>query len=293
MKKLIFLILVLYNIIYANQIIDKKIIQYGFHIESILLSNEKEVRIAIQMWIQEFLNSKNLEVKVQFYTDEAVMIDDFLVKKRLDIIGFNPIRYIKNKLKLKSAYNKTMFTFLASKKDYVQYYLIGSNSRIKKSFLDIKDKSVGIKKSDYSAKIWFDYFSIKNFNHQYKGLIKSEKNFNKQSSAIMSLYFKKVDLAVVSKSTWDTMSELNPVIKKEISIIEKSPLIFASYVGVASNTVSKETIDLFQKSVKKVNNTLRGKQILSLLKVNKVVFIDSTYLDNLEEFLIKYDKLKN
>lgn len=293
MKKLILFLLLLYNALVADQIIDKKIIRYGFHLESILFSNEKEVRIAIQMWIQEFLDSKDLELRVKFYTDETVMIDDFLIKKRLDIIGFNSIRYLKNKMKLKNSYSETMFTFSGSKKNYIQYYLIESNGRKNKNSLTIKDKSVAIKKKDYSAKIWFDYLCIKNFNQNYKDLVKSEKSFKKQSSAILSVYFKKVNLAVISKSTWDIMNELNPVITKEIGVIKKSPSIFASYIGMISNRVSDETIEKLRKSAKKVNNTLRGKQILSLLKFNKIIFTDSTYLENLENFLVKYEEVKD
>lgn len=291
MKKILLLIVLFCNCMFANQMNDKEEINYGFYIDSILLSNEKEVRIAIEMWIKEFIHLENINVNVKIYSDVSFMIDDFVNKKTIDIIGFNSIAYLNNKHILADSY-KNMFTFSSSKDDYIQYYLIQIKKDTGKKALDIKDKTVAIKKGDLSAKLWLDTLSMNSFDTSYKKLIKEEVGLEKQSSGILKVYFKEVDFAVVSKGTWKIMHELNSALTLNIKIVKKSPAIFSSYIGMISNRVAKDVANKFIRSVKRVNDTKRGKQILSLLKVHSVIVIDESYLNELEDFLEEYNRLR-
>ena len=155
-----------------------------------------------------------------------------------------------------------MFTFTGSKEKYIQYYLIHSKEDNKENEFKLTNKNISIKRGDLSAKIWLNFLSIKKYHQSYITQIKEEVVLEKQSSGILKVYFKEVDYSVVSKSTWEIMSELNPSIMDKIIVVKKSPVIFTSYIGILSNRLSKDIANKFINSAKKVNTTTRGKQIL-------------------------------
>jgi len=291
MIKKLFIIINLTCLLYAQNAAEKITVNFGFYVNSILLSNEKETVLAIELWIKELMLSQEITVNLRIYDAIDVMIDDFLKDDKLQMMGFDSITYLKNKKVLMGEYQK-LWTLRASKEEYIQYYLIRTTQDKEENF-ELKDKNIAIKKGDLSAKMWLDTLSIKNFKKPYKKLVKSEVLVDQQSSAMLRVYFQNVDCAVVTKSTFEVMKELNPSVAKKIRIVKKSPKIFVSYVGLFSKKLSKDVISVFKKSQNEINMTPKGRLILDLLKVNKVVSIKESFLNNLDEYYKNYQKLLN
>lgn len=279
--------LLFFNMLYANNIKEGTSINFGFYTNSTLISNNKDIRIAIELWIKEIMYSSGIDINLRIYDNIDLMMDDFLYHKKLQMLGFEPIDFIKNRHKLVKKYQK-LWTFQVSKDKYIQYYFIEKKKEKNYKF-NLNNKNIAIKKGDLSAKIWLDMLSIENFKQPYKKVIQSETLVEKQSSAILKVYFEKLDCAVVSKDTFDVMKELNPNIVHKLDIIKKSPKIFLSYIGLLSKNLSKQSANKLEKSMNMINHSSKGRQILDLLKVEKILILEEEFFQKLEIFYKNYE----
>lgn len=283
MKKVILIFLLLSNILYSNSLVKKRIINFGFHVDGILMSSEKEVKIPLQMWVNKFIHIKNSYITVTTYTYVDKILNDFLDKKTLTMIGFNSITYLKNKNKLKNQFQE-MFMFVNSKEKYLQYYLISNKDELIQT---LEKKSVVIKKGDLAAKMWLEYLLHKKYKikKHYFETFDKEISVDKQSKTVLNLFFGKADYTVVTKYIWDTIT----AIKAKIKVVEKSPKIFTTFIGILSKEIDEDVVYSLKQSIKSM---IEGQPVLNLLKVKKVLNIEESYLDDLDTFYNEYQNLE-
>lgn len=261
---------------------NQKVINYGLYLDGVLLSGEKDVRVAINLWLNHFIRLDNKKINVNLYDDLDKLIEDFTQNKTVNIIGFDSISYLERQHLLKNHYQE-IFTFANSKEEYVQYYLIANKYR---RLAEIKNRILCMKKGDSAARIWIDYLVHKKLNghKHYTELIKKEITIKKQSQAVLNTFFGKANFAVVTKNVWDTIVKINPKIKSRLNVVEKSPKIFTTSIGLIAKSISKEIVNEFKKSIDEVNHSVKGRQILDLLKVKRVLMVDETYFNKLGLF---------
>ena len=101
------------------------------------------------------------------------------------------------------------------------------------------------------------------------------------SKAILPVFFGKADSCLVTRSGFDLMNELNPQIGKRLQVRASSPPLLRSVLCLSPDYVEKEA-GLVKKEGLQLNSLPKGEQLITLLRMKKLVEFDPAFLENLE-----------
>ena len=252
---------------------------------------QNKVKRIILKTINKMSESLDLKINVVFIEKEDDLLENFKKYEKYNTMIVFSSFYLENKEEIQKI-SKNPFLFNNSSNKNTQYYLIASKKSKIKSIKDLKNKSFASLTIDDNYGTWVDYLIRKELNTSSKNVIKSEKRVNKNEKLLLNVYFNNVDFTAVSKVVYDDMVLLNPSIKKNLVIIEKSEPIFFFGLGIFHKDTPQRLTDAFQKAVDtdEFNKNFGDLyKMLNLYGVQKTSFED---LKPLDDFYSEYLKLK-
>lgn len=265
-------------------------VKYGFLSEGTLLSYFSDAKIALKSWIQDIASDVDGKVDVEFY-DKPETILNLLKKDKLDMVVFDLPFFFKNKEFILNNCDNFWSSSLGEEK-FSQYYLVAKKSLKAKSFKDIKNKTISIKRNDDRLFIWLEKNSLLQYKKTSKKILK-EISFNKkESTSLLNVFFNKSDFAIVNKKTWEIVTELNPAINKNLEIVKKSKKIHLPFIGFFKKGVNKESIVSFFDMTRDLKNLKNGEHIIELLKFKSIFRLNNTSLKDLTKYYDEYFALK-
>ncbi len=286
----LFLLLISFNlcILQANEKVEYTL---GINVENNDFRKIKDIRLGFQKIFADALNIYHKKLNLTFYESTEEIISDFTKSSKLDILAIKAIDYLKNQKEINNN-SKKFFIIKDSIRDYKQYYLIANTSSNINSIKDIKNKILTSYFENNTIRIWLDKLSLESNKKSYKNLIKLEIKKRSESLAILDVYFKKSDFAIISRSAWEIMIELNPTLKKKIRIIKKSDEIFFFAVAFFKKSRTKELENTFNEltTIEKLKSKVQD--ILVLAKAHSIKFVQKDYLKEIELFYKEYLELK-
>ena len=268
----------------------KKHINMGLQLTGTLDGHNEALNL-IKNWIEEFLSTQNTKIKVSYYEDLDLLYNDFNNKKILDIVVSEPFFYFKHINELETNTNN-FWGNAVSKNNLRQEYLISKKDLKFTSFKDIKDKTLVFKKLNYKVDAWIDKQSYKENKKSYKKLVKKIIYAKDEANALLHIFFRKADLAVISKETWNIMIELNPGIKKRVKVVAKSKEIHIFTMGFFHKRVNSKFIDSFLKTALNLDSIPRNEQMRILIRGNHIFKLNKKDIDQLDVFYKEYHELK-
>lgn len=270
---------------------------FGLENKSLVRADYVDSKIALSLWMKDLGEKENTRINVIFYDNQKDIIADYTQNDKLDIIINDVVSYLENYPKINTA-SEFLWTLSTQKNSkFYRYYLIVNKKSNIKSLKDIKGKTVSVKENDSLAKLWFDKISYETNHKSYTHIIKKQINVSKISRVVLSVLFEKADFAIVTKGTWDTMTEINPSIKNSIDILLQSKSIFVPIIGAAKKNknqegIKSEVMKKFINTASRVKDSVRSKQIRSLIKFENAFILKPTDLDELFKFYEVYKALK-
>lgn len=263
---------------------------FGFLQTGTILNRFKDARVAIKVWLEDIAASYGGNLTLRFYDNNATLYND-LRNGNLDMIVLNLPFYFKNK----SIIDKDAIEFWSiamSKDKYIKYYLIAAKDSNINSFKDIKGKSISMITNDSVGDIWIDKNTLINFKKTYKNVFSEIHPVLKESTALLNVFFKKKDLAVVTRKTWETMLELNPAIKNRVKIIEESKEKHLPFIGFFSKYADKKSIDAFFELSANLKDLKGSRQVIDLLKFDSIIKVNEDSFLELEKYYKEYELLQ-
>ena len=134
--------------------------------------------------------------------------------------------------------------------------------------------------------IWIDkLLKLKKLKPKEK-YFSSIEYFDKPLPAILPVFFNKADACIMTKSLFETVSELNPQLRNELTAIEISQPISIGLVTIRKNISSQDLKDDIKTAFLNMHKTANGKQYLNIFRIEKVIEFKEEYLfstDNLLE----------
>lgn len=286
-KIIIFILLPLF--LYSNEKLEN--INIGYHNNISVVSNYKNSRSALNIWVKDFALNIYENINIELYRDKETVINDY-INNKLDIIPITPYGYLKYKEKLD---NNTMdyWHLKKSKKNaYQKMYLITNIKSNINSISDLKDKKIGIDTLNNFGKVFLEKTYIDSTKKSADNLI-SKISYNKSNSLVLQTYFSKYDAAVVTSFEYDIMLELNPAIKKKIKILKSSPEIFPYLLIFFNKNNTSENIKIFKEILNKFFASERKHELFDMLKIKDLSIIEKRDLDKLDEYYKEYLKSKS
>ena len=270
---------------------SKETFSFGISISDYSIAEQNRIK-NLSLGLQRKLNEENLiNVNISFYENERKILEDFENKKNINALILTSQFYYDNKELIKRI-SKNPYIYRTNELKNSQLFMIANKNSKINSINDIKNKLFANSLYMRNNSIWFDYMTLKNFNKPYQQIIKEETISTKTSNALLDVYFNKADFCIIDKDIYEDMLILNPSLKKNITIIEKSDEIFFYAFTSVHKDISFESLELLNDffTNKKFKNSFREFfKIINLYSVTAIKFED---FDKGEQFFNEYKDLK-
>ena len=254
-------------------------------------SNQNRIKSVLVKFTSKWQKFFDKKINIIFIEDEKNLLKDFKKFEKMNILIAFTTFYLENKEELHK-FSTQPFLFNNDSSTKTQYYLIANKNSEINSIKHLKNKTFSSLSIDQGYSIWLDYLVRKKLKVSLENIIKEKHEFYTNSRLLLDVYFNKSDFTVVSKIVYDDMLLLNPSLKKNLIILEKSKPMFFFALGLFHKSTSKELIDSFMKVVysKKFDEMFRDLFTpLNLYGMQKTSFNE---LEDINKFYDEYKKLK-
>lgn len=112
----------------------------------------------------------------------------------------------------------------------------------------------------------------------------------KPARIILPVFFGQADACLVPESAFLTMAELNPQIRRRLTILERSPG-FIKTIHCATDLIPQDMLDVFIDEGVTMDNSVDGRQLLLIFQVKTNFVFKQEYLTNSERIYRKYQKI--
>jgi phosphonate transport system substrate-binding protein len=131
---------------------------------------------------------------------------------------------------------------------------------------------------------WLDSYLTKRVSSKSRTFFSSIREYPKASQVIMPLFFNKTDACLASKDSLEIMNELNPQIGRSLRILETSPGFLTGLIAVRRD-IRDPRRDALVKALRDMNNDTKGRQLLTMFRINRLVDFKAEHLVSIDRVL--------
>lgn len=231
-----------------------------------------DAQAALKIWVKEIVKAYhyndgyNLKAKIYNRIDE---VKAEMKRDSLAVVVLNTTDYLEynDRIDLDPA------LVLSSRGDiFEQYYILVRKDDTYKNIKDLKGANLGMLSgpAQSASRRWLDVSLAKNNITDKSKFFKKIITSDKESQLILNLFFGHLDACLVSKSAFSLMKELNPQIGSKIISVYSSPSYLIGLICYLNNIISEHEKNLFYTNVIHIQELNSGRQLLSLIKVDKL-----------------------
>ncbi len=161
------------------------------------------------------------------------------------------------------------------------------------SFAELKGKSIMIPSAAKfeSSRIWLEVLLMKAGKGGLDTFFSFVKESPKLQNAIMGVFFRQADAAIVTRTGLNTSCELNPQLAAQLTVLAESPNLSDAVVCLIPGTSEKFRTKIYNAMLQ-LNETKSGKQIYTIFQTNGITPFKEEYLDGLEDMISEHKRLK-
>ncbi len=265
----------------------------GYYFKSInQLANRTDIEISLNYWGKEIFDEESKKHNFGITSSKSILFDSMedmhkaFDQGELDMIVAPPFlitRYFKRE--------ELQDGFLGVLEGHKQetLMLIVRNDKNIDDIKDLHGKRLEMMESDEFAEMYLDTLTLKSLHKSYKNMGLSIQYNKKINLIILDIFFDKADAAMVYRSAFDIMAELNPAIRDKIKILKEYPLKGKNFSFFRRGYPLAED---FTNSMVEFPKNPRGKQILEVFHTVDIDHCSLNDLDSFEQFDKEYNQLK-
>jgi ABC-type phosphate/phosphonate transport system substrate-binding protein len=215
-------------------------------------------------------------------------IQDRIKENKADIIGISIFDYVKYYDELNIT---PIFIVQLGPNPGTEYIVLINSDRKIKSLSDLSSKNIltYLNKEGELASYWlFNEMKKENINDPY-AIINTFTKIEQSRKRVFSVFFGKADGCIISKEQFDSLSELNPQLKKKLKVLYESPS-FVTNVYCSNDNSAKEGVGIANDFVKNINKTNSGSEMIKLFKSIKFVSFEEDFIETTQKL---YDEYKS
>jgi ABC-type phosphate/phosphonate transport system substrate-binding protein len=207
----------------------------------------------------------------------------------VDLVAMATRDYVQMEGSLKA---KPSFTYCAGGQIEIEYLLLVHKDSNIFSLKDLKNKRIAITFGERNnlAPLWMDILLMREGLKTKQESPVNLKLVNKSTQAILPVFFRQMDAAIVSRQAFETSSKLNPQLSKNLRVIAASPRL-VPIVVVMRNSLTDSQKALILERVLKLHETPGGLQTLIASKLDRMSIWKSEYFLNVKSLVEEYEKL--
>lgn len=252
-----------------------------------VILDDKILQVIFQV-LEKKWSSKDFKVTIK-YLDIKEALPLYKLKK-LDIIAVIPNIYFKNE-KLINSYSRAKYFAPINEDSYQEFYLL-ANKENKKVLQNLENYELSIVEGYPSARVWIETLLYETLK---KPIVKSVKKIQrsvKESKIIVDVFFKKNQVGVVTRASYNLMTELNPQIKKKLIILKKSSGKYIQGFTFLHKDTSKEVENKFLRFINSDKNNFEKSQSIPLTYLGEILSLTKNDIERIRKFYNKHSYLK-
>lgn len=261
-------------------------VSVAFEKATLAESDIKDVRSALEVWLKTSGKEIGWNLESNIYEDIETLLRDYKTGI-IDVLNIGPDAYLRAEKEIKA--EPAYIVLMAGKKTRKYILIVRSNAPIN-DVEDLKGKNLAVMKTNRIGYFYLNLLLLR------KRLGKPEDYFStiaqktKFSQAILSVFFGQADACIATESALQTMFELNPQLGRQLKIIASSPEI-PHLIAFFRPDLSRRIKEFVLKEVTRLQDTPKGRQILTLFRIDGVLPAHESDLDTLRELLKEYNQL--
>ncbi len=275
-------ITILFNTLLAKE--PNMSLSIGYYLPSISDTNLKDIKISLNFWASEVSKNSNINLKSYFYKNIKKLKSD-LKNKKIDLVTASTLVLAKD---FKPGTFQDGFKSIGTNpKAQNRLLLLIQKDKPYKKLKDLRHKTIARIANQDIESLYLNVKLQESFHQNANQFFKKNIFLKNYAKAILKLFFKKADVALVTQEAFDLASELNPQIKKRLKVIDRYDVKLIT-MGLFRKDVSKNIIDKFMSTVVKLHLTPRGKQILTIYKADHIISGKVSELISIKKLYRKY-----
>ncbi|MGD0844631.1 MAG: PhnD/SsuA/transferrin family substrate-binding protein [Geobacteraceae bacterium] len=268
-----------------------KVLRMGFSTRILSDIDPRDAQVAMELWTKELGRSMGIKTELQtvIFKKTAEMID--AVKKgELTILSLPAIDYLKIRDEVGLTPSVVSTNNAGKRREFV---LITRRDSGIRTVADLRGRMILLLSpaKEEVSHLWLDVLLMREGNRDRASFFRQVKEATSASQAIMAVFFRQADGAIVSRGALETSNTLNPQIGSQLFIVaETKPLLGdITCIPITVNEKLKRSIE--HAGLHLHENTV-GKQIFTLFHIDRTIPFQPSYLDGISDLLREYARLK-
>ncbi|MCX6170478.1 MAG: PhnD/SsuA/transferrin family substrate-binding protein [Ignavibacteriales bacterium] len=258
--------------------------------------NLADAEAASKIFVQQIIKQTNTNyISKAFIIDDLVNNVDYIKNQELDVITMTGYEYlaIQNKIRLYPVAAPILSDSCLNK----IIILVRKDSNIN-SIADLSDKKIKMESTTSGGNsnilgVWSKVLFYKNKINFNKMLNSQNINREQPLKTITSVFFKKLDAAIVVEDDYKTVVELNPQVGRELKILASSKPLLLAVVCYTEKEKKSKDFDLLKTTIYNLHETYAGKNFLKIFKMKKLVPFKNEFLTNITELFNDYAAIQS
>ena len=174
-----------------------------------------------------------------------------------------------------------------------RYVIITRRDSGIQSLADLQGKSILVPPTARHelAHLWMEVLLMKAGRRASDTFFRQSKESPKLFNAIMGVFLRQADAALVTRGALDTSRELNPQLQSQLTVLAESRNLSDGVTCLLPGTPEKFRSKLYREIIR-LNDTSGGRQMYTIFQSSGIRPFKIQYLEGLEELISDNDRLK-
>jgi ABC-type phosphate/phosphonate transport system substrate-binding protein len=271
----------------AEDLFAEQTLRIGFYERAYPDFSSEDIKITVKVLGEALGTNAGIPTTITIYDDIALMRNAFEQGE----INF----VLASTLNLANDFNSNLFTDgfrvirLTEHSDTIAV-LTRKNQGID-TFKALAGKRLTLVENSPIADLYIDFLALSTFNKKYKTSFKETQRERKAQRVILKLFFGQTDAICVYLDTYNVATELNPQLLSKIQVISQLDNI-PQGAGLFHKNVDPTFRDRVIKEMLRMNENVRGQQLLQLFKADKTIRASIADLAGAKRLYADYQQLK-
>lgn len=268
-----------------------RLIRLGYLSSMLAEVDRNDAKVALRVWTEHLSQEEGLkwDTASEIYDSLDEMLKA-VQERKIDMISISALDYLRIREKVPlipeicSAWSDSPFG--------VELLFVRKDSGIS-TLADLKSKTLIIERLATGGlpQIWIDTLLHRQGLPSHEQFFGPVKLVDKGSAAVMPVFFKQAVACIVRETSYQTMVEMNPQIGNSLKVVEQSPKFLRSLALFRADYPEADRKQLNRSAVK-LHKSVKGQQILTLFKTEKIIPYEPAFLKTTEALLAEYQALK-
>jgi ABC-type phosphate/phosphonate transport system substrate-binding protein len=252
--------------------------------------DQRDARIAMEMWTKELARVMGVGFlsQTRIFTNTSELLD--AVKRgELSFVTLSAVEYVN--VRDRAPMTPVIVNAVNAGKGR-QYVLVVRKDSGIRSMPELGNRSIALLSSSRHelSHTWLDVQLMKTGNPGHASFFRQVKEVSSASQAIMGVFFKQSDAALVSRSSLETSRTLNPQIGQQLTVIAESKGLLGDICCIP-DMVDEKLKTVMKNATLHLHETAVGRQIFTLFQTDQIIAFHPSYLEGTVELLRERDQL--